>query len=791
MERQAGAVKWTGICEMLLAVGVAAAACSASAGLPAALTLRPGDTEIVVAADAPKTVRFAAEEMQALLSQAFGESVPLVGSPTKGKRGIFLGDSAAARAAGIDVARLPRDGYRIKTAKNAVFIAGRDDPGVDAFARAKSDGVSNLYYERGTLFGVYEFLERFAGMRFYFPGELGTIVPKAAKIDVPATDISDAPDFTVRMVSYFWDGKQTVPEDASLRGNSFKTINCYRMRFQTESIVCSHGQNGFRIPERFAATNPEYFQLRKDGTRCLAVDSDKGCVYCRQLCQSSAIWDEIWKDVQSYLKGESASVRKIPHWRKSSRERGEFEWNHNFQRTHGGLYIDVMPQDGMKDCYCEKCQAAYRKASNPRYPHSELVWGRTAELARRLKSIGSDAQLVQMAYGSYRGLPDLELPDNIIVMVAVRGQWSMVDPKQLELENATIRGWDEKTGRKVWLWNYPCKVQCGMMMPDVPQMAPHEWGDYYKLVGPMIIGAYAESNSDRWIYNYLNYYVYGKVAWNNKVDVGAIIEEHHRLMFGKAAPHMKAFYELLEEKWTKEVAGNAVETPLGPSSMEPSRNDLWFKIYSPEVVARLEGHLAAAAACVPAGSLEGRRVALMRRELFEPLAAAASAYVERHDLRRALKRNAANPSANILDEKRFSNVAKFVCSDCPLTGQTSFRLVSTNNANLYYTFPKGTEKMKPNTRYRLSYFMRCEDLKPVSRGGGATVSIFDAVNGTHYVPDIYYPKGTTDWMYFDYEFTTGDKVDDPAAKKHAYLTLRIRNAVGTAYFDDVRLEEVR
>ena len=46
-------------------------------------------------------------------------------------------------------------------------------------------------------------------------------------------------------------------------------------------------------------------------------------------------------------------------------------------------------------------------------------------------------------------------------------------------------------------------------------------------------------------------------------------------------------------------------------------------------------------------------------------------------------------------------------------------------------------------------------------------------------------------MYFDYEFTTGDKVDDPAAKKNAYITLRIRNAAGTAYFDDVRLEEVR
>ena len=769
---------------------VASALCGACCAFGGGALLRPGATEIVVASDAPKTVLFAAEEMKSLLAQTLGVEVPVVTAPTKGRSALFLGGSAAMRAAGIDVAKLPRDGFRIKTLDGAVYIAGRDDPKVDAFARAKTDGVSNLYYERGTLFGVYEFLERFAGMRFYFPGELGTIAPRMAEVRVPEMDLTDAPDFTVRMVSYFWDGKQTVPEDATLRGNMFKTVNCYRQRFQTESIVCSHGQNGFRIPERFAATNPEYFQLRKDGTRCLDADSKMGCVYCRQLCQSSAIWDEMWKDIQSYLKGEKASVRRIPHWRASSRARGEYEWNHNFQRTHGGIYIDVMPQDGMKDCFCEKCQEAYRKASNPKYPHSELVWGKTAELGRRLKSIGSDATLVQMAYGSYRGVPAIDLPDNIMVMVAVRGQWSMVAPKQLEHENGQIRAWDEKTGRKVWLWNYPCKVECGMMMPNVPQMAPREWGEYYRTVAPWIIGAYAESNSDRWIYNYLNYYVYGKVAWDNKADVGAILDEHHRLMFGKGAAHMKAFYELLEEKWTKEVAGNAVETPLGPSSMEPSRHELWFRIYSPEVIAKLDGQLKAAAECVAEGSLEGRRIALMRKELFEPLAKAATEYVERHDVKRALARNAANPKANLIDEAKFLSAQKSLTKECALTGDTSFRLQSKGNANLYYTFPKGTAKMKPNTRYRFSYFMKCKDLKPLSRGGGATVSVCDAVNGTHYVPDRYYPRGDSDWMHFSYDFTTGDKVDDPAKKQKAYITLRIRNASGVAYFDDVRLEEM-
>ena len=34
-----------------------------------------------------------------------------------------------------------------------------------------------MFHEHATLFGVYEFLERFADCRFYFPGELGPSGP--------------------------------------------------------------------------------------------------------------------------------------------------------------------------------------------------------------------------------------------------------------------------------------------------------------------------------------------------------------------------------------------------------------------------------------------------------------------------------------------------------------------------------------------------------------------------------------------------------------------------------------
>ncbi len=132
-------------------------------------------------------------------------------------------------------------------------------------------------------------------------------------------------------------------------------------------------------------------------------------------------------------------------------------------------------------------------------------------------------------------------------------------------------------------------------------------------------GAFAESESDRWIYNYLNYYVFSRVCWNPAADVEAILAEHHRLMFGAAAQEMAAFFDTLEACWMKVVA-KPFDTPLGPGVCQaPTEEDLRTKIYSPEVLARLDALLRDAMTKVVAGSLEARRIALFRREYLEPL----------------------------------------------------------------------------------------------------------------------------------------------------------------------------
>jgi hypothetical protein len=100
-------------------------------------------------------------------------------------------------------------------------------------------------------------------------------------------------------------------------------------------------------------------------------------------------------------------------------------------------------------------------------------------------------------------------------------------------------------------------------------------------MAPYIFGAYMESECDRFLYFYLNFYVFSKVAWDNKCDYLSVIEEHHKLMFGKAAPEMNKFYNELERIWITQIVGRVSETPLGPVVTPPAENELWEKLYSP------------------------------------------------------------------------------------------------------------------------------------------------------------------------------------------------------------------
>ena len=115
------------------------------------------DADIVVASGSPVTVRYAAEELAAHLRKLTGGEFRIVKQPFAGQVTIHLGDSAAARKAGIKVSELKYDGFYLGAKGREVFICGKDSA-----ENGKLDYFAMLFTNRlkGTLYGVYELLEQ-------------------------------------------------------------------------------------------------------------------------------------------------------------------------------------------------------------------------------------------------------------------------------------------------------------------------------------------------------------------------------------------------------------------------------------------------------------------------------------------------------------------------------------------------------------------------------------------------------------------------------------------------------
>ena len=126
---------------------------SISIGTDAELQMSAGGQpqfEIVCSPEA----NYAGKEMAEILGKAFGCKLKAIGAPSGKCPAIIIGCEKYAKEAGLDLGKLDRDGFYIRTFKGNVIIFGQDAP-VDFKAGRGDMGM------KGSLFGTYDFLERF------------------------------------------------------------------------------------------------------------------------------------------------------------------------------------------------------------------------------------------------------------------------------------------------------------------------------------------------------------------------------------------------------------------------------------------------------------------------------------------------------------------------------------------------------------------------------------------------------------------------------------------------------
>ena len=172
----------------------------------------------------------------------------------------------------------------------------------------------------------------------------------------------------------------------------------------------------------------------------------------------------------------------------------------------------------------------------------------------------------------------------------------------------------------------------------------------------------------------------------------------------------------------------------------------------------------------------------MRREFYEPLKKASEGFLKSIDTENERAWRAAHPeNVNILDGLKISKeLPESEVTTVVSTGQCVNATAS--------MLTDGARRLKPNTRYRISLFLKLDDVRPIAPGGGVSFVLWDSHNN-------WFPRrenggplvGTTDWFAQQYEITTDP---DTNVKKTSYFRLHIRNATGRFSFNSLRIDEL-
>lgn len=149
--------------------------------------VKDGKTEysILIPAEPEELEKTAAEELQTFFAQATGINLTVRSdseSASLGDRVIALGNTSLKEKAGVDTSSLDRHGYIVKTSDHAVIIAGKDG--------------------RGTVYGVYEFLERQFNYHYYTGDEI--VIDRTTDCKLIDVNVSDAP-----FIPDYWIGYET------------------------------------------------------------------------------------------------------------------------------------------------------------------------------------------------------------------------------------------------------------------------------------------------------------------------------------------------------------------------------------------------------------------------------------------------------------------------------------------------------------------------------------------------------------------------------------------------------
>lgn len=502
--------------------------------------------------DRTRTTRYAAEFLQRYIERVTGVSLPIVTELTAnpGKPLICVGRSSLTNFIEKERQTLLPEGFIIRRQGGVLAIVGEIAPSNDLLEYRGAD--------RGTLFGVFEFLERVCGIRWYFPHEIGVVIPTSSALKVDKIDIAMNPFFPMRTGAIYY--SETTGEFADVL-----PVTRYG---NTTGFYSNHTHDSWW---KYLEKYPEIFAVGPDGERMTFKGGSGGNKY-NHLDYSNPKVLEI--DLQQIREFDEQRIR---HW--------------DLSLVPSERYVRFLPKDieNIYHCECELCKAQWTSGIDNSLL-SNLIFGYSSKFAHEVKTRYPGRRLATCAYAGFLSPPsNVELQDNIDVMICtLKGNMKLVSPGHWQYTTDLVNKWLTRLGndpKRVFVFEY-------LVYPisEAPMLYPNtmkRWVQFLKgkCSGGFSNGVNPKSNLMLYRFSLINGWFWHKLLWNPDADVDALLNGFCRDLFGPAEKPMKELFTLTIDRWENAPWGTEVNP--GVVSLVNDKF-LYQKVYPKDVIEKMK-----------------------------------------------------------------------------------------------------------------------------------------------------------------------------------------------------------
>ena len=419
---------------------------------------------------------------------------------------------------------------------------------------------------KSIIFGVYEFLELYLGVRFISTDCCHT--PARDGIEIPEEEVKRVPISPQRLYL-----SNTAAEDKLLslryKFSADFTPDCGDLGIKNTwytKIPTSHNSDCFVPYEKYKDSHPEFFSTYVYNVfRTLTV---------RELCYSNGLTDEGEWDESVETSVLSVATDSMMRFMEEE------------PQTKFFMFGRADNEDCR--CRCPRCERAREK-----YGDAGIMIVFLNAMAKKLrqkfaeKGKTFDQKIVTFAYHSTVKPPVKDgkpickqvIPDEALYMryapILADYARALEDEKQHEEVREQIKGWSALT-KNIMIWDYNVSYcEYFWYFPNLSYLKQNM--QTYQNMGAYYIMKQGANNVSPVWHDELHAYVSSKLFWDVNADVDALVKEYVSCYFGPGADKVQAYIDEMEALYAKltengfrlQVSGHISNQPYFSAELYP------------------------------------------------------------------------------------------------------------------------------------------------------------------------------------------------------------------------------